>query len=132
MKRLCAASLCAAVAFVAGGCGSSSKERATSRCVPLPQVAVEQIESTLSGGLALRFAVSVRSKDLHHEYFVAGQVAGDPALWVMNRLDGTGKFYSVNDLAYQVSGMRRSEDLASPITEKDDGASDALYCAKPT
>jgi hypothetical protein len=131
MKERGVVSLGLALVFVVGGCGASSTEP-NSRCDPLPQVAVEQIESTFSRGQALRFAVSVKSKDLDHEYFVSGQVLGDPALWVTNKLDGTGKLYSVNDLAYQVSGKRRSEDLAPPITKKDDGASEALYCAKPT
>jgi hypothetical protein len=113
------------------GCGSSGNgdaSEAIARCESLTVEAGKLLEATLPSGSRLVDPVAVRSHDFTSVYFVAAYVDGEPALWVMNRLDGTGLIYSVNDHAFDVSGMGRSEDLADPITEDDDGASEALYC----
>ena len=58
---------------------------------------------------------------------VAANVDGEPALWVMNRLNRYGLIYSVNDHAYDVSGMGQS-GYSSDTAEDDDGAAEALSC----
>ena len=72
--------------------------------------------------------VAVRSDDFSQVYFVAGRVAGEPALWAMNQLDGGGLIYSINQHAYDVSHMGFGESTDAHITEGDDGASEALSC----
>jgi hypothetical protein len=90
----------------------------------LPAAAVTHLGSALYKG-DLVGPVAVRSDDFEHVYFVAARVNGEPALWAMNRLDGSGLILSINDHAYEVSGMGKGEDLADPITQYDDGAAEA-------
>jgi hypothetical protein len=118
----------AALAFIAGGCGSgSSSNEASSRCEPLPTEAADFLGSALDTG-TLDNPVDVRSNDFEHVYFVAAMVNGEPALWAMNRLDGSGLIFSENDHAYDVSSMGRGDTTDAHITDSDDGASDALSC----
>ena len=56
-----------------------------------------------------RQPVAVRSNDYEHVYFVAARVDGSPALCAMNRLNDSSLILSVNDRAYDVSGMGRGE-----------------------
>jgi len=74
----------------------------------------------------------VRSNDFAHVYFVAAKVHGEPVLWAMNRLDGSGLTlgFSENTLAFDVSGLGYGDKTDAHITESDDGASEALSCVK--
>jgi hypothetical protein len=136
MKRRWIGLVAMGLAFAVGGCGGESSGESASestgggaspRCEPLPAAAAAHLGSALYTG-DLVGPVAVRSDDFEHVYFVAARVGGEPALWAMNRLDGSSLIISINDHAYEVSGMGRGADLADPISEYDDGAAEALSC----
>ena len=106
---------------------NSSTNSVSSRCEPLPSQAANFLGSALDSG-SLVNPVTVRSNDFSHVYFVAAMVNGEPALWAMNRLDGSGLIFSENDHAFDVSGMGRGDTTDAHVTDSDDGASDALSC----
>jgi hypothetical protein len=124
------------LAVLGAALGSRSPSGGT-RCETLPSEAAAHLASALPGfappGATLGSPVVVKSNeerppDFEPVYFVAALVDARAALWAMNRMDGTGLVASVNDYAYQVSGMGRSSGWAIPLTENDDGAREALSC----
>lgn len=137
--RACLLALAALSVLALAGCGSSndpepntskpvtSKDAAATRCQPLPATARTHLSSALYSG-TLVGPVYVRSNDFEHVFMVAALVNGRPAVWAMNQLDGSGLIISLNEQAYQVSGMGRGETLRDPITVADDGAAEALGC----
>jgi hypothetical protein len=136
MKRRWMGVVGVALIFAVSGCGGESSSEsasetsgteASSRCEPLPAAAVEHLGSALHSG-KLVGPVAVRSDDRDQLYMIAARVGGEPALWAMHRLDGSGLIVSLNDHASEVSGTIRGEDLFVPISADDDGAAEALSC----
>ena len=119
--------LLAALTLVAGCGGTDKSTSSSSRCEAMPAAAADFLESALYGK-QLVGPVAVRSDDFEHVYFVAGRVDGEPALWAMNQLDGSGLIYSINQHAYDVSHMGFGDTTDAHLTEDDDGASEALDC----
>lgn len=124
-----------ALSISAGGCGGGDERNASedtaddSRCQPLPVAAADLLQQALYSG-TISNGVYIRSSGFDHVFMVAGAVNGKGAVWAMNRLDGSGAIISVNEQAYQVSGMARGDSLADPITMSDDGAEEALSCVE--
>jgi hypothetical protein len=130
--------LVVAFALAAGGCGGSSDEEASeaasespsAACETLPKSAADFLESALYGRQLVDPVMVPSEVGFGPVYMVAGRVEGQPALWAMDKLDGGGLIFSVNDHAYDVSNMGRSEDLREGLRfdEETDGAAEALAC----
>ena len=106
--KACLVLLALALNLAVAGCGSSGNGGASediSRCEDLTVEAGKLLSDTLPTGSRLVDPRAVRSHDFKSVYFVAAYVDPKPALWVMNRLDGTGLIYSVNYHALDVSEM---------------------------
>ena len=120
------------------GVGSAFNTGGGAACSALSSEAAARLESALPGyapaGASLGDSpVVVRSDEerapfFAHVYFVAALVDARPALWVMNRPDGSGVMASVNEYAYEVTGLGRTSTWSQPITESDANAQKALSC----
>ena len=114
----------------ASGCGADSADSESHRCVPLSAAAADALRSVLKHGLELHDPVAVRSDDYLDPpiYMVAAVVDGEAALWAMTSLDGSADIYSANDHAYSISDVGYSDPVGGAISERDDGAAEALAC----
>jgi hypothetical protein len=129
--------LVVALALAASGCGGSSDEASDTTsespsvaCETLPKPAADFLESALYGKQLVGPVMVPSEVGFGAVYLVAGRVDGQPALWAMDKLDGGGLIFSVNDHAYDVSEMGRSEDLREGLRfdESVDGGAEALAC----
>jgi hypothetical protein len=124
---------------ISGASGSATPQQTqpiSSRCQEAQPALVSAISTGLDTGLSLRNAKVVKSNDFDNAYFFAADLQGsglegpsDVALWVTNRLDGTGSVYAVDAVANEFSDWGDGRTTDSHFSSSDDGADEAKACA---
>lgn len=110
---------------------------AKSRCEMGSPALVAVLRVALKPGVTLTSVRTVQSNDFGKVWFVAGEIrgAGVPektiALWATNDNTGQGgQMYSVNGNAKSFSTWGDGGNTEAKLSDKDDGAQDAIKCAR--
>lgn len=114
---------------------TSSTSSPGGRCLAVSRALVGIISEGLTGSGSIREAWAVRSRDFEQTYFVAADLQGpslggsdEIAVWVSNRLDGSGLIFSVNGLAGSFSDWGDGGRTEAGFSMSDDGAREAVSC----